>query len=167
MSIRAFDPDNWHWKIRAELRDGFQVDVKLDTTWPDKGYGPWSVISDEPPRNGGEGSGPSPVNLALGALAACTAVTVAGVIRRRGMPVQALRVEIESNGLYGGKAEAEAAAEAGGDVEPRQAVKRIIVTGDVSDEELAIIERTARHCPVSRMMEGGAVRFEEQVVRAG
>lgn len=160
-----FDRAAFHWHTEAELDDGFEVKVTLDTSSGEKANGPWGLIVDEPPASGGSGSGPSPVNLALGALAACTAVTVAGVARRRKMGVERLRVEVESNRFFGSKAEAEAAAESGAPVGRRTALKRIVVTGDVTDEDLKVIARAARHCPVSRMFNGGPLVFEEEVVR--
>lgn len=64
-----FDPSEYHWHVVAKLDSGFAVQLTLDTSAEGKGSGPWGIVVDEPPMSGGTGSGPSPVNLALGALA--------------------------------------------------------------------------------------------------
>lgn len=81
------------------------------------------------------------------------------------MDVRGIRVEIDSNRLFGSKAEAEAASAEGAPVGPRRALRRVVVSGNLSDDELRILERTARHCPVGRLFEGGPLRFDEVVVR--
>lgn len=56
--------------VTAELLRDFQVQVTIDRSNPGKGYGPWSLVIDESPESGSRGAGPSPVTVALGALAA-------------------------------------------------------------------------------------------------
>lgn len=166
-SVLAFDRAAFQWHAVGELMDGFQVKVTMDTTLEDKGTGPFAMVVDEPPASGGTGTGPSPVNLALGALAACTVVTVAGVARRRNMDVRSIRVEIDANKVLGSKQEAEEAAAHGMGTARRCAHKRLIVTGEVSAEELAILERAAKYCPVGRLFREGWLVFAESAHHEG
>lgn len=56
--------------VAAELIQDFQVMVIIDKPNQAKGYGPWPLVLDESPGSGSIGLGPSPVHVALGALAA-------------------------------------------------------------------------------------------------
>lgn len=149
--------------VRAELIRDFQVLAVIDKSNSEKGYGPWTMVYDEAPAAGGEGAGPSPVVSAFSALAACTVVTLAGVARRRGMDLTRIRVEISGRPAFAGKAEAEEAAAEGRQVDQQAASKRILLEGSLSPEQLAILTRAAKFCPVNRMMAGGLYRFEEQI----
>ena len=151
-------------KIKARLGSGFQVVTTLDKDDPAKGHGPWALVFDEPPESGGGGIAPSPVIAAMAALAACTAVTVGGVARRRGMRFQSLSVEIEARPAFASKADAEEAAAEGRSVSRQRALKRIVIEGDLSDAERSTLLRAAKFCPVNRMMASGLYEFEEELV---
>ena len=148
-------------RISAELTKGFQVISVIEKPDQEKGYGPWALVVDEGPKVGGAGTGPSPVHVALAGLASCTVVTLAGVARRRKMDLRGIRVEIEAAQMFSSKAAAEEAAASGEGAPRRKATKRIILTGVLDEAEVAILERAAHHCPVSRMMEGGILAFEQ------
>ena len=60
----------WGNVVTARHLRNYQVQVILDTAIEEKRRGPWSIIVDESPASGGEGIGPSPVNVAMAALAA-------------------------------------------------------------------------------------------------
>lgn len=55
------------------------------------------VTFDAIPEFGGQDEGPTPVEAFLGALAACTAMDVIGVLRKKRQQVTAYRVEIEGD----------------------------------------------------------------------
>lgn len=56
-----------------------------------------SVTFDAIPEFGGQDEGPTPVEAFLGALAACTAMDVIGVLRKKRQQVTAYRVEIDGD----------------------------------------------------------------------
>ena len=69
MSDHTAEP-RWGNIVTARHLRNHQVQVIMDTGDESKRRGPWSIIVDEAPQSGGEGVGPSPINLTLGALAA-------------------------------------------------------------------------------------------------
>ncbi|HUZ90103.1 MAG TPA: OsmC family protein [Candidatus Acidoferrales bacterium] len=150
--------------VTAELIRDFQVLAVIDKPSREKGYGPWSMVYDEAPESGGHGTGPSPVVSAFAALAACTAVTLAGVARRRRMALTRIRVEVSGGRAFAGKADAEEAAAEGRSVAQQRALKRILLEGSLSSAELDVLGRAARFCPVNRMMAGGLYQFEEEMI---
>jgi putative redox protein len=161
--ILEFSDSDFQWHAVGELIEGFAVRVTMDTSEDEKGSGPWSMVVEEPTFSGGAGTGPSPVNLALGSLAACTVVTVAGVARRRGMDLQSIRVEIDANKVLRDKRQAEDYAAEGRTTARRQAQKRLVVTGNLSEEDLTILQRAAHACPVGRLFRDGWLLFHESV----
>jgi uncharacterized OsmC-like protein len=150
--------------IVAEPTHGHQIVVVIDRVDESHGSGPWTLVTDEGPVHGGQGSAPPPVYMAFAALAACTAVTVGGVARRRKMDLQRLRVEIISDAPFDDKIEAEDAAVEARDIAPRDGLKRLTLEGRLSEQDVTILTRAARHCPVHRMMENGAIQFAEEIV---
>ena len=83
---------------------------------------------------------------------------------RRNMPLEAIRVEIAANPLFGGKAQAEEAAAEARQVQKRKSLKRIILKGNLSEKDLQILKNTAKHCPVSRLFAAGAMEFVDEFV---
>jgi putative redox protein len=53
------------------------------------------LTADEPKARGGTDAGPAPFQLLLGALAACTSITLRMYAERKGWELGALRVELE------------------------------------------------------------------------
>ena len=49
-----------------------------------------SIVTDQPPEYGGEGSAPSPFDLFLASLGTCAGVYVLGFCRHRGIPTEGL-----------------------------------------------------------------------------
>lgn len=150
--------------IAAELVRDFQVMVVIDKPNEAKGYGPWPLVFDESPGSGSIGLGPSPVHVALAALAACTVVTLAGVARRRKMDLRRLRVEILSDPPFRSKAAAEDAAAEATPIAKKHGLKRISLDGILSEAEIKVLERSAQHCPVARMFANGVIEFKEEIV---
>lgn len=91
-------------------------------------------------------------------------MTFTGVARRRKMPLEGIRVEIANSPLFGGKAEAEEASAEAKSVNHKQAIKRIILKGDINERELQILKNTAKHCPVSRLFGAGMIEFVDEFI---
>lgn len=90
---------------------------------------------------GGEGSAPDPHDLLDSALAACTALTVTMVARRKQMPLDDVRVQItreESGGVY-------------------KMRRQIELVGDLTSEQRDYLMGIVNKCPIHKALNG---RFE-------
>lgn len=58
----------------------------------DAHFGPYTVMTDQPPQGGGEGSAPTPFALFLASLGTCAGIYVLGFCRQRGLPTEGIRV---------------------------------------------------------------------------
>ena len=106
------------------------------------------LITDEPERVGGDGSGPAPHELFPAALAACVSTTLVMYARTKGWDMGEVTVSVE----YDHRST------------PRRFRIAVELTGDLSDEQLDRLERVARSCPVRRAIETG-IEFEETIER--
>lgn len=102
------------------------------------------LITDEPERLGGEGSGPAPHELFPAALAACISTTLVMYARTKGWDLADVRVAVD----YDNRST------------PRRFEVAIDVVGELTDDQVERLERVARSCPVRRSIEAG-IEFEE------
>ena len=72
-------------QVVVESRDGLAQQVEMRNK---------RIVADEPVEVGGTNLGPTPYELLLGALGTCTAMTVIMYARRKGWPVESVRVEL-------------------------------------------------------------------------
>ena len=137
--------------ITADLVDGYRVVIS-------NGRHHWSA--DEPLELGGSDEGPNPYELLLGALAACTSITLSMYAKRKAIPLESISVRYEFDRVH---AEDCAACDddASGFIE--QVTSEIFVEGDFSEEQRQRLEEVARRCPVHKTLDRG-VHFEESVI---
>jgi putative redox protein len=107
------------------------------------------LITDEPERLGGDGSGPAPHELFPAALAACVSTTLVMYARTKGWELGKVTVEV----TYDHRST------------PRGFQVAIRLGGDLSDAQLERLERVAEACPVRRSIEAG-IEFDEHIERA-
>ena len=101
------------------------------------------LTADEGPEHDAADSGPNPSELLLGALASCMTVTVQMYARRKGWDLRHARVEVS------------------GQTEDGRYVieRRVILEGDLTEEQRQRIIEVAGRCPVSkRLLEGVVIR---------
>lgn len=96
--------------------------------------------ADEPAEVGGGNTAPTPERLILASLGACTAITLKMVADRRKLPLTGVQVELQLNP---GK------PEAGNDI-----VRRIVLQGDLDDEQRAQLLKAANACPMHKLLTG-------------
>ena len=58
----------------------------------DAHFGTYTVMTDQPPSGGGEGSLPSPFEHFLAAIGTCAGIYVLGFCKQRGLPTDGLRI---------------------------------------------------------------------------
>jgi putative redox protein len=107
------------------------------------------LITDEPERLGGEGSGPAPHELFPAALAACVSTTLVMYARTKGWDLADVKVAVD----YDHRST------------PRRFDVAIEVGGDLSEAQLERLERVAQSCPLRRSIEAG-VEFVEHIQRS-
>lgn len=106
------------------------------------------LITDEPRRLGGEGSGPAPHELYPAALAACVSTTLVMYARTKEWELGEVQVGVD----YDNRST------------PRKFEITIELGSDLSEEQLERLEKVARSCPLRRSIETGTV-FVERIER--
>jgi putative redox protein len=107
------------------------------------------LLTDEPVRLGGDGSGPAPHELLPAALAACISTTLVMYARTKQWELGKVEVEVD----YDNHAT------------PRRFRIEIRLGGDLSDVQLERLEKVAEACPLRPSIESG---FEfDEVIECG
>lgn len=104
------------------------------------------LVTDEPERLGGEGSGPAPHELLPAALASCVSTTLVMYARTKGWELGELSVEVDYDN----------------ESTPRRFEIAIELGGDLTDDQMRRLEKVAASCPVRRAIETG-VEFVETI----
>jgi ribosomal protein S12 methylthiotransferase accessory factor len=58
----------------------------------DAHFGPYTVMTDQPPAGGGTGSAPTPFAVFLSSLGACAGIYVLGFCKQRGLSTEGIRI---------------------------------------------------------------------------
>jgi putative redox protein len=117
--------------------------------------GPHQLIADEPMQSGGNDNGPNPYELLLGALGACTGMTLEMYAARKQWPLKSLVVSLTHEKVY-----AKDCAGGDGKEATLDLIKReIVFIGELTDEQRRRLLEVADRCPVHRTLTSG-VRIE-------
>lgn len=104
--------------------------------------------ADEPISAGGTDTGPSPYDLLLASLGACTSMTVAMYARRKAWPLEEATVHLRHSKIHAADC---AECEARGAMLDR--IERDIhLTGPLTDEQRSKLLEIANKCPVHRTL---------------
>ena len=108
-----------------------------------------TLITDEPTSAGGQGRGPDPYALLLGALGSCISMTLTLYARRKNWPLERVTVRLRQQRIHAADC-AECARTSEGFV---QRIERsVTVEGDLTDEQRARLREIAHKCPVHRTL---------------
>lgn len=134
--------------IEASWQSGLQVKVLAD------GH-EW--LADEPVAVGGEDTGPTPYELLLGALAACTCMTVAMYCQRKGWPLDGVSVRYTHTRVH-----AEDCQDCDDpDHKIDQVHSNVTISGDFDEEQAKRLEQVAKRCPVHKTLEAGVTIHDD------
>lgn len=130
--------------ITAELAEGYAVSLRSSSghTW----------TADEPTEVGGTDTGPNPYELLLGALAACTSITVSMYAQRKGWDFEGIEVHYEHDRVH---------ADDCRDCDERhqdhidRVVSDITIHGDLDADQRERLAQVAARCPVHKTLERG------------
>lgn len=130
------------WIVARNDGPGFRTDVQAAE---------FDLIADEPLSVGGGGTGPTPYEFMLAAVASCTAMTVRMYANRKQWPLESVVVRLRDTPAHI-KDCLECETEAVG---PRRIDRIIELNGPLSPEQRTRILQIADRCPVKQTMERG------------
>ncbi|HEX5083098.1 MAG TPA: OsmC family protein [Blastocatellia bacterium] len=126
-------------RVKLPLKEGFRAQITA---------GAHTIIADEPEDAGGTAEGPSPYELLLAALGACTAMTLKMYIERKKLPITDVEVFLTFDRIHIDDCESCSKEERMKDQEIQHISRLIYVTGDVTEEQKERLLYIAGRCPV-------------------
>jgi uncharacterized OsmC-like protein len=126
-------------RVKLPLKEGFRTQITA---------GQHQLIADEPKEAGGTDEGPSPYELLLAALGACTAMTLKMYVERKKLPVTDVEVLLTFDRIHIDDCESCVKEERLNDQEVQHISRLIYVTGDVTEEQKERLLYIAGRCPV-------------------
>jgi putative redox protein len=69
----------------------------------DAHFGPYTVMTDQPPAGGGQGSAPTPFAVFLASIGTCAGIYVLGFCKQRNLPTEGIKIlqRVQSNQVTG------------------------------------------------------------------
>jgi uncharacterized OsmC-like protein len=130
------------WVVVRGAADGFVQDIAA---------GLHRLRADEPIAAGGTAAGPTPYDLLLAALGACTSMTVSMYARRKQWPLDEVTVRLRHSRTH---AEDCASCDAG-DRKLDRIDRELELRGSLGEEQRARLLDIANRCPVHRTLTSG------------
>jgi uncharacterized OsmC-like protein len=116
------------------------------------------LITDEPISAGGDGAGPDPYTLVLGALGSCISMTVTLYARRKQWPLEGVTVRL-SQGRIHERDCVECANQGEGFI--HRIEHSVSFAGELTNEQRARLHEIASKCPVHRTLTSPIVVVEK------
>ena len=121
------------------------------------------AVADEPAGFGGTDAGPTPYDYLLGALGACTAMTVRMYADRKGWPLESVTVRLAHDRVHA--EDCESCETEKGRIDRIQ--HEIELTGPLDDAQRGKLLEIAEKCPVRRTLTSEVLVEPHTVDRAG
>ena len=137
-------------RVTAELTEGYAVTIE--------GAGHY-VQADEPEDAGGTDTGPTPYELLLSALAACTTITISMYCQRKGWTLDKVTASYEHDRVHADDC-ADCDDERTGYIDRVRG--QVTIHGEFDDAQRARLAQVAARCPVHKTLEHG-IHFEDTV----
>jgi|SRR5215468_10862279 len=136
--MATIDESSPHVIVRGDAK-GFAQKIDI---------GPYHIDADEPVSYGGTDSGPSPYDLILGALGACTSMTIGLYARKRSWPVDKITVSLRHSKIHAKDCD---------DCETKEGridrvEMEIHLEGALTDEQRAKLMEVAGKCPIHQTL---------------
>lgn len=126
--------------VVRETRDGeFQQTIAA---------GPHRMLADEPLGVGGDDTGPTPYDLLLAGLGACTSMTMRMYARHKGWPLERATVTLRHEKIHA--RDCEACEQTQGKVD--RVEREIRIEGDLTEDQRARLMGIADRCPVHQTL---------------
>lgn len=124
--------------VRENGHGPYQQDIRI---------GRHQFVADEPVTIGGGDAGPAPYDLLMAALGACTSMTLRMYAERRSLALRQVTVEVrhEKISVEGQPAKVDRFA------------RRIVLDGDLTEEQRQKLLEIANKCPVHRTLSSGSL----------
>lgn len=126
-------------RVKLTMKEGFRTQITA---------GGHQLIADEPKEAGGADEGPSPYDLLLAALGACTAMTLKMYVERKKLPITDVEVMLTFDRIHVDDCESCVKEERLDDQQVQHISRLIYVTGDVTEEQKERLLYIAGRCPV-------------------
>ncbi len=127
------------WVVVRGAADGFVQEIVA---------GPHHLRADEPAAAGGTATGPTPYDLLLAALGACTSMTISMYARRKQWPLEHVTVRLRHSRSH---AEDCASCEAG-ERKLDRIDREVELRGSLGEEQRARLLDIANRCPVHKTL---------------
>lgn len=141
--------------ITADLESGVAVELRSSTGHE------WRA--DEPEDRGGGDTGPDPYELLLGALAACTSITIAMYCERKGWELEGVSATFSHDRVHAEDCE-DCRDEQRGYIDHIDS--DITITGSFDEEQQARLREAAERCPVRKTLQKGMVVADDITFRS-
>lgn len=141
-------------EVRVTAGNSYRTTLTAgDQTW----------IADEPISEGGEGAGPTPMQMVIGALGACAAITARLYAQRKGWPLEGVEIVVSHEKFkkidypaYTGEADF-----------VNELRQMIVFHGPLTDEQKSRLLEIAGKCPVHRLLTQPNFLTEELLIDTG
>lgn len=145
MSEAEHTPYNAHTKLKEHR---YQTEMRVDH---------FDMIADEPEEIGGTDLGPRPVSLLLGALGACTGITLRMYTERKEWPLEGVEVEMHHERMRVDEYDGDDLPEGAKGLFDYIRMKILVDGKELDEEQMKRIGVIAGKCPVHRILSGPLV----------